>query len=96
MLDVRNNFKNKYIKKSNNTQLNTEALLCQLCKHHVDNAENIFQCTVLANKLNSDNIKNSKFEDLFSKDMKIVSYAIKLFAKLWKIRQQKMNEDKNN
>ena len=93
MIDVRSNFKNNYIKKSDNSEIKTEALLCQLCKEHADSAENIFKCTVLTNNTVI-NINNNKFEDLYSKNMKVVSSAIKYFSKLWKLRQQKM-EDMN-
>ena len=76
------------MKKSNDQQTNVEALLCQLCKQHEDNSENIFKCKVLQSSVN--NINNCKFDDLFSKDIKKVSSAIQYFSKLWKIRQQNL------
>ena len=67
--------------------------MCQLCKEHVDNAENVFNCSVLTNNNNISNINNNIFEDLYSKNMKKVSSAIKYFSKLWKIRQQKLEKE---
>ena len=86
MIDTKENYKHKYIKKSNDTQTNLEALLCPLCRLHVDNAETILQCSELPK-----NNQNIKFQDFFSNDMKTVSVAIKHFMKIWKIRQQKLN-----
>ena len=47
MIDTKENFKHKYIKKSNDVQTNVEALLCPLCRLHVDSAETILQCSAL-------------------------------------------------
>ena len=66
--------------------MNDEALLCPLCKLHVDNVETIFQCSALGYINN----KNVKFQDFFSQDMNKVSIAIKEFKQIWKIRQQKL------
>ena len=85
MLDVRENFKNKYTNKNESDESNKEALLCQLCKNHVDNSENILKCSALETNV------NMKFDNLFSKDIDITASAIKVFAKLWKIRQEKLS-----
>ena len=42
MFEVKHNFKNRYIKKFNESQVNEEALLCPLCFYHVDNVQNMF------------------------------------------------------
>ena len=86
MIEVKENFKHKFMKKSNTSQMNEEALLCPLCKLHVDNVETIFQCSALGYINN----KNVKFQDFFSQDMNKVSIAIKEFKQIWKIRQQKL------
>ena len=90
MIDVKQNYKNKYVNKLNEPEVNAEALLCPLCRNHVDNTENIFECSAL--KINNQNDKNNQFDDLFSKDMVVVAPAIKQFSKLWKIRQQKIGK----
>ena len=86
MIDTKENFKHKYTKKSNDIQTNLEALLCPLCRLHVDSVETILQCSALPK-----NSKNIRFQDFFSNDMKTVSIAIKHFMKIWKIRQNKLN-----
>ena len=85
MLDVRQNFKNKYIDKSKNDDYNEKLLSCPLCELHIDNAKNILKCSVLDNN-NNDN-DNDNFDDLYSEDMDKVSSMIKKFNKLWRQRQ---------
>ena len=41
MFEVKHNFKNRYIKKFNESQVNEEAFLCPLFHYHVDNVENM-------------------------------------------------------
>ena len=84
MLDVRNNFKQKYLKNKNISE--DEVLACQLCKNHLDTEENILQCPVLKND------KDLKFEDLFSENMDQVSIVLKEFKKLWRKRQNILNQ----
>ena len=60
MLDVRQNFKNKYIDKSKNDDYNEKLLSCPLCELHIDNAKNILKCSAL------DNNNNDNFDELYS------------------------------
>ena len=90
MIEVKKNYKNKYINKNNEPEVNERALLCPLCQLHIDSAEKIFICSVLNDQ--TDNDKNDLFDKLFSKDMKVVATSIKQFSKLWKMRQQKLEK----
>ena len=84
MIDVRENYKNKYVKKQNDAKSNEKALLCQLCKNHADSAENVFKCSALNDRDEDKNI----FKNLFSDNMDGVSSTIKEFSSLWRKRQQ--------
>ena len=83
MLDVKNNYRQKY---SKNDKVSDEILLCQLSENHVDSEENIFQCTVLENDT------DVKFENLFSENIDKVSKVLKQFKKLWRKRQDLLNQ----
>ena len=92
MIEVKQNYKNKYTKKSNEPLENEEALLCPLCHDHVDNAENVFKCSTLS--INNENDQSKHFNNLFSNNMNTVATAIKQFSYLWRIRQQKLEKTK--
>ena len=89
MIEVRQNYKNKYIKKSNEPDINEEALLCPLCHDHVDNVENMFKCSAL--NTNNQNDQSIQFDNLFSNNMKTVAQQ---FSYLWRMRQQKLDKTK--
>ena len=92
MIEVKQNYKNKYIKKSNKSEVNEKALLCPLCQDHVDNVENVFQCSEL--NIDNENDQSKLFDNLFSENMKTVAPAIKQFSYLWRMRQQKLDKTK--
>ena len=83
MIDVKSNYKKKYISK---TRSEYESLLCSISKSHEDNSENVFQCPELGNT------SDIQFDDLFSRNIDKISKAIKLFQKLWKIRETKLKQ----
>ena len=85
MLEVKQNFSNKYTKSNNQ---NIDLLLCPLCQAHVDNAQNIFTCSVLNNDV------DVSFEDLFSNNTDKLAAAIKQFYKLWTIRKRLLENKK--
>ena len=81
MLDIKYKYKKKYSSKNGSEN---DSFLCNICKSHEDNAENILQCTPLGNT------SDIQFNDLFSNNIDKVSKAIKQFKKLWKIRENKL------
>ena len=80
-LNVRNNYKNKYM---------NDSLLCPLCNQHIDNQENVLLCK----ELNSS--QNTKYDDLFSPDLDVVAKTIKHFKYLWRKREEKMQVLQNS
>ena len=83
MLDVKRNYKNKYLSKNRSDY---ESLLCEICKGHEDNTENIFLCPELSNT------GENKFDDLFSRNIDKMLNALKQFQKLWIIREDKLKQ----
>ena len=76
-------YKNKYLNKNRSEY---ESLLCEICKGHEDNTENIFLCPELSYT------GENKFEDLFSRDIDKIANALKQFQKLWKTREDKLKQ----
>ena len=60
IFEVKHNFKNRYIKKFNESQVNQEALLCPLCHYHVGNFENMFKCSAFSINNKNDQTTRSK------------------------------------
>ena len=72
MLDVRKNFKNKFM---NN-------MTCPACQSHTDTQQDILKCSAL------NPVQNQiKYGDLFSTDLNLVKATLKKYQLLWKKRE---------
>ena len=78
MAEFKNNFRNKY-----------ENLQCRLCKSEIEDQPHLFYCQILINNC-EELAENSdiEFEDIFSTNLKQQQKAIKLIAKIWKVREK--------
>ena len=78
MLDVKTNFKNKYI--TNSVKL-PEAIYCSFClSDSIEDQEHIIDCEAFEQPY------KIRYTDLFSQDLKIVAENIKKYEALWKQR----------
>ena len=91
-LDVKSNFKTKY------TYHNVTDLKCPIKNcFEVDDQMHILNCKEVLECLNSNSVKNSVYEDIFSKDILKQKQITKTFIKLIEIRNSLLKEqDKNN
>ena len=78
MLDVRKNFKNKFM---NN-------MACPVCHSHTDTQQEILKCSALNSVPNQ-----IKYADLFSNDLSLAKSALKKYQLLWKKREKLLAEN---
>ena len=78
MAEFKNNFRNKY-----------ENIQCRLCKSETDDQPHLFYCQILINNC-KELAENSliEYEDIFSTKLKQQQKAIKLIAKVWKVKEK--------
>ena len=81
MTEVKNNFKNKFVN-----------LQCFLCKSEIDDQSHLFYCQKIIENCHelAENI-DIEYEDIFSEKSKQLK-AIKLIAKIWKVREKLISE----
>ena len=84
MLDVRNNYKGKYMPQCRNGLTETEVLICQLCKGESDTQEHVLLCPQLLHT------RDTNYGDLFSDNLNTVVAALAEYSKLWRERSEKI------
>ena len=78
MVDVKNNFKNKY-----------DDMLCPLCKTEEEDQFHLFNCVRIVNNCHdlAENIE-VEYEDIFSPVKKKIEKAAQLLMKIWEVREK--------
>ena len=71
--------------------------MCTLCEQEVDDQPHLVRCTVLVNKLRTEELATGKimYDDIFSSDVNKQKEITSLYLKLFKIRSRIL-EDNNS
>ena len=67
--------------------------LCPLCSLHIDNQEEMLDCIILKIECKElYNIKDEKYDDIFSSDINKLSNISKIYKKCFQIREEILDE----